>query len=138
MGEPKPVFGIDVPAALLVFILSILTFVSFGVLSAAMVVWLKRGDPITWTLSGAGAILGGAYFPIQVMPHWLQGISSLLPTTYSLDALRLTMLRGYTIGMIAKPVSILAGMAAVLLPASVLLFAGVVRKARREGTLTEY
>jgi ABC-2 type transport system permease protein len=131
-------FGIDIPATLLVFVLSILIFVSFGVLSAAMVVWLKKGDPIAWALSGAGAILGGAYFPIQVMPPWIQKISLLLPITYSLDALRLTMLRGYSITMVARPLAILAAMTVILLPASTLLFAGAVRKARKEGTLTEY
>jgi len=131
-------FGIDIPATFLVFVLSILIFVSFGVLSAAMVVWLKKGDPVAWILSGAGAILGGAYFPIQVMPPWIQKISLLLPITYSLDALRLTMLRGYSIAMVAKPVSILAAMTAILLPATTLLFAGAVRRARKEGTLTEY
>jgi ABC-2 type transport system permease protein len=121
-----------------VFLLSILTFVSFGVLSAATVVWLKKGDPITWLLSGAGAILGGAYFPVQVMPPWIREISRLLPITYSLDALRLTMLRGYSLAMVAKPVSILAAMTAILFPASILLFAVAVRTARKEGTLNEY
>jgi len=131
-------FGINIPATFVVFVLSILIFVSFGVLSAALVVWLKKGDPIAWTLSGASAILGGAYFPVQVMPPWVQKVSFLLPITYSLDALRLTMLRSYSIAMVAKPVSILAIMTAILLPASIMLFAGAVRKGRKEGTLTEY
>ncbi len=50
-------FGINIAATFVVFALSILIFVSFGVLSAAMVVWLKKGDPIAWTLGGASAIL---------------------------------------------------------------------------------
>ena len=131
-------FGIDVPATIMVFVLSILIFVSFGVLSAAMVVWLKKGDPIAWAMSGASAILGGAYFPTAVMPHWLQKISWLLPITYSLDALRLTMLKGYSIAMVAKPAGTLAVMTAILFPASMLLFSAAVRKGRKEGTLSEY
>jgi ABC-2 type transport system permease protein len=136
-------FGVDfgrinLPATVLIFLLSILTFVSFGVLSAAMVVWLKKGDPITWILSGFGAIMGGAYFPTSIMPGWMQKISLVLPITYSLDALRLTMLKGYSIGMVANPVEILLAMTAVLLPASLIIFAAAVRKGRREGTLLEY
>ncbi len=47
------VFGVDfrrmnIPATLLVFILSVAIFVAFGVLSAAAVVWLKKGDPVAW------------------------------------------------------------------------------------------
>jgi ABC-2 type transport system permease protein len=130
--------AINIPATILVFVLSILTFVAFGVLSAAAILWLKRGDPVTWLLGGVGTILGGAYFPVDVMPSWLQKIAFLLPVTYSLDALRLTMLRGYSIPMISRPLTTLTIMAAILLPASLYVFILTVRKGRREGTLMQY
>ncbi|HEX4036856.1 MAG TPA: ABC transporter permease [Acidobacteriaceae bacterium] len=128
----------NVFGTLVVLAISIAIFMAFGVLSAAAIVWLKRGDPITWILGGFGSILGGAYFPIDVMPHWLQTLSFLVPITYSLDALRLTMLRGASLSYIARPVTILVLMAVVLLPASAALFAGAVRRGRKEGTLMQY
>jgi ABC-2 type transport system permease protein len=136
-------FGLDlssmnVTATVLVFILSILIFVAFGVLSAATILWLKKGDPITWILGSFGTILGGAYFPIDVMPGWLQKVALVIPITYSLDALRLSMLKGDSLAMIERPLTILALMAAVLLPASLMIFAGAVRKGRKEGTLIQY
>jgi ABC-2 type transport system permease protein len=137
------IFGVDlkqmnVPATFLVLLVSVAIFVAFGVLSAAAIVWLKKGDPITWILGGFGSILGGAYFPIDVMPVWMQKLSFLVPITYSLDALRLTMLRGGSIMSIARPMWTLAVMAVILLPASVAIFAAAVRKGRREGTLAQY
>jgi ABC-2 type transport system permease protein len=136
-------FGVDlermnVPATLLVVVLSIGIFVAFGVLSAAAIVWLKKGDPITWVLGGFGSILGGAYFPIAVMPAWMQKLSLLVPIRYSLDALRLTMLQGQSIMMVKKPLTILVVITAVLLPASLAVFSAAVRKGRREGTLMVY
>ena len=136
-------FGVDfshmnIPATLLALVLSIALFVAFGVLSAAAVVWLKKGDPVTWILGGFGSILGGAYFPLDVMPVWMQKVSLLIPITYSLDALRLTMLRGQSLIMVAKPLAMLTAMTAILLPASLGLFAAAVRRGRREGTLMEY
>lgn len=136
-------FGVDlhqmnVPATLLVLLVSILNFVAFGVLSAAAIVWLKKGDPITWILGGLGTILGGAYFPIDVMPVWMQKVSYLIPVTYSLSALRLTMLQGATIAAVGKIVGTLAILAIVILPASAAVFAATVRKGRREGTLAQY
>lgn len=125
-------------ATLTVLVTSMMTFVAFGVLSAAAVVWLKRGDPITWLLSGFGSIIGGAYFPVTVMPHWLQQIAHVIPITYSLDALRLTMLNGDSLQMAFKPFSVLALMALTLLPASLIIFTAAVRKGRREGTLMHY
>jgi ABC-2 type transport system permease protein len=136
-------FGVDfsrmnLPATLLVLVLSISIFVAFGVLSASAIVWLKKGDPITWILGGLGSILGGAYFPIDVMPVWMQRVSSLIPITYSLNALRLTMLKGASLGAVAQPVITLAIVAVVILPVSAAIFSATVRRGRREGTLAQY
>jgi ABC-2 type transport system permease protein len=128
----------NLPATLLVLLVSVAIFIAFGVLSAAAIIWLKKGDPITWALGGLGSILGGAYFPIDVMPGWMQKLSFLVPITYSLSALRSTILRGATIASVVRPIGTLAVMAVILLPASVAVFAAAVRKGRREGTLTQY
>ncbi len=128
----------NVPATLLVLLFSIAIFVAFGVLSASAIVWLKKGDPITWVLGGMGSILGGAYFPIDVMPGWMQKISYVIPIRYSLDALRSTMLKGASLVSVARPLETLLGMAVILLPASAAVFTATVRRGRREGTLTQY
>jgi ABC-2 type transport system permease protein len=128
----------NVPATVVVLAFSLLTFVAFGVLSAATILWLKKGDPLAWILGGMGTMLGGAYFPIEVLPGWLQKVSFLIPITYSLDALRSTMLKGYSLEKIAGPMLTLGLMAAILLPASLAVFAAAVRKGRIEGTLTQY
>lgn len=130
--------GMNVAATLLVLLFSISIFVAFGVLSASAIVWLKKGDPITWLLGGMGSILGGAYFPIDVMPGWMQKISFVIPVRYSLDALRSTMLKGASLASVAQPLETLVVMAVILLPTSAFLFTAAVRKGRREGTLMQY
>lgn len=137
------IFGVDlrrmdVPATLLVLSVSVAIFVALGVLSAAAILWLKKGDPITWILGGLGSILGGAYFPIEVMPAWMQKVSILVPITYSLDALRSTMLQGRSIVSVAKPLNTLIVIAVILVPASLAVFAAIVRRGRKEGTLMVY
>jgi ABC-2 type transport system permease protein len=137
------IFGVDlrrmdVPATLLVLSVSVAIFVALGVLSAAAILWLKKGDPITWLLGGFGSILGGAYFPIEVMPTWMRKASMMVPITYSLDALRLTMLQGSNIVAVARPLTTLIVIAAILVPASLAIFAAMVRKGRKEGTLMVY
>jgi ABC-2 type transport system permease protein len=128
----------NVVATILVLVFSILSFIAFGVLSAAAIVWLKRGDPFTWILGGLGSMLGGAYFPTQLLPSWLQKISFLIPITYSLEALRLTMLKGFSAVQVARPLLTLGLMATFLLPISLAIFAAMVRKGRKEGTLAHY
>ena len=136
-------FGVDLshlnlPATALVLVLSLTIFVAFGVLSSAAVVWLKKGDPITWILGGFGTVVGGAYFPINMMPPWMQKIALVNPITYCLNALRMTMLQGYSVVTMARPLATLVGIVAILLPVSLGLFAAAVRKGRKEGTLMQY
>lgn len=136
-------FGVDlsqmnIGATIVVVLLSMTIFVAFGVLSAAAIIWLKKGDPITWLLGSIGGILAGAYFPVDVMPPALQTLSLIIPIRYSLDALRLTMLRGYSLSMISRPLLTLAVMAVVLMPLSLILFSAMVKNGRKEGTLMQY
>jgi ABC-2 type transport system permease protein len=143
LGAGGLILGVDLshinlPATMLVLAFSVLTFVAFGVFSAATILWLKKGDPLAWVLGGMGTMLGGAYFPIDVLPQWLRQVSFLIPITYSLDALRLTILKGYSLDLVAQPLLILALMAVILLPASLAVFAATVRKGRIEGTLMQY
>jgi ABC-2 type transport system permease protein len=129
---------INVGASLLIFFVSMLTFVAIGILSAAAIVVLKRGDPISWIFSSLGAMMGGAYFPVEVMPSWLQKLSWLFPIRHALDALRMTLLQGRGLSEVAEPARILTAMAALLFPLSLFLFSLAVQKGRREGTLTQY
>lgn len=128
----------NVPATILIFAVSVLSFVAFGVLSASAILWLKKGDPFAWVLGGLGTMLGGAYFPITVLPSWLQNVAFFIPITHSLDALRLAMLRGASVEAVWQPLLILALMSAFLLPTSLVVFAALVRRSRLEGTLTQY
>ncbi|MBU0754348.1 MAG: ABC transporter permease, partial [Planctomycetes bacterium] len=136
-------FGFDishahVATALTVFFFSVITFIAFGILAATAIVQFKRGDPVTWLFTNLGVVLGGAYFPLEVMPGWLQRVSWFNPITHSLEALRLTLLKGYSFAQVAEPLWFLAGTGIVLLPLSLALFSWSVRKGRKDGTLMQY
>ncbi|MFH2002661.1 MAG: ABC transporter permease [Planctomycetota bacterium] len=143
LGVAVSCFGLDfsaanIPASLLIFCLSILTFVSFGIIAATTIILFKRGDPVTWLFSNLGVVLGGAYFPMEVMPTWLQKIAWVNPITHSLEALRLTLLQGKSLLSVWEPVVILGGMSALLFPASLWLFSWAIDKGKKDGTLMQY
>jgi len=136
-------FGLDLSradffAAFTVLVFSVLTFIGFGIISATAIIVFKRGDPVTFLFSVVGVVLGGAYFPIDVMPLWLQKLSWVIPITHSLHALRLTLLEGHSISMVANSVIVLGIMGAVLFPISLKLFSWAVMKGRKDGTLMQY
>jgi ABC-2 type transport system permease protein len=125
-------------SAFVVFALSLLIFLCFGLISASGIIVLKKGDPLGWLLTSSNFILGGAFFPTAVMPEWLEKISLFVPARYSLDALRLTMLRGYSLSGVSEQVFILGMVTLILLPLSIRLFLLSVEKAKKDGSLAYY
>ncbi len=125
-------------ATLIIFILSIFIFISFGIISAAFIIVLKKGDPLSWLIISLNFILGGAFFPVDLFPEWLQNIANFIPAKYALDALRLTILKGYSLSQVGSHVLILTLLCIVLFPISLLLLNLSVKKAKKDGTLVHY
>lgn len=126
------------PAAALVFVLSALSFASLGIISSCFVMLFKRGNPVAWVLNNFEGLLGGVYFPVTVLPSYLQTVSNLLPVTYAVRAFQMTVLRGASLADIEGDLLALAAFDIVLVPLSVKLFSLSVSRARRAGTLGEY
>jgi ABC-2 type transport system permease protein len=137
------VFGADlsranVLAGLVILILTVLTLSSIGILSACFIIVFKRGSPINFLIGSVSSLLGGVYYPVEVLPGWLQTLARLFPLTYSLEAMRRALLRGETVGALAREIAILAAFAAVLLPLGLIAFNYAVRQAKRDGSLTHF
>lgn len=136
-------FGLDLGSgnwlsALVVLALAIPAFASFGVASAALILVIKRGESINLMLSTGSLVLGGVMYPIAVLPAWLQPVSRLLPITHALEAMRLALFQGATLGQLAPQLGMLALFAFVLLPLSLGAFWLAVRSTKASGTLAHY
>jgi len=137
------VFGFSISqanfaTALVVLILSIASFSGFGILSAAVVLLVKKGDPIAWLFGGASSLLAGVYYPLSVLPSWLQPLSHVLPLTYALNAMRLAMLKGYSLYEVRVDVLILLAFTVVLTPLAFAVFRLALKRAKMEGSLIQY
>ncbi|MFH0829448.1 MAG: ABC transporter permease [Candidatus Kerfeldbacteria bacterium] len=58
-------------------------------------------------------LLSGIFIPVQSLPNWLQPFSYLLPPTWSIEALRDVLLRGWGLGHVWIHVLVLVGFAVV-------------------------
>jgi len=124
--------------ALVVVALTVLAFSGIGILSAAFVLYLKRGDPITYLVASGSVLVGGVLYPPERMAPWLERCSRLLPITYALHALRAALLRGSDWPALWPDVRALLLFVVLLLPLGILMFRFAVRKARQEGSLVQY
>jgi ABC-2 type transport system permease protein len=143
LGVADVFFGMAVtwseaPLALPAAILGAASFVPLGVLVAAAVIAIKQAESMTSFVIAGMSIVAGLYFPVALLPDWLEWTSEVQPLTPSVD-----LLRHYLIGMpydgsTALAFLKLAGFAVVLAPISAAVLAGAIKLGRRRGTVTEY
>ncbi len=142
MGAAIVIFGLrldlgpgSIGTAVVALIGCLGLFASLGVAVAALTVVFKRMTGLIGMLFAGLGLLAGAYFPIEVLPDWLESVASALPLTWGLDVLRASLLGGEVdAGRLAG----LFASAAVLLPVALLGFTAAVRRARQTGTLGQY
>ncbi len=118
-----------------VVMLPVLAYSVFGLLSAAVILVIKRGDPVAWVFAHASTLVAGAYFPISLLPDWLQFVARALPMTYAYDAMRETLLRGASLGELGPALWVLVIFAAVGLPLAAFACRWAIEYARRDGSL---
>jgi len=127
-----------VPLSIPVMMLTLLAFLPFGLLFASLTVVVKQGNVGTSWLIALLSIIGGLYFPIALLPHWVQIASKLQPFTAATDVLRHLLVGSPVEGSTGAAILKLAGFAAVLLPASILILARAIHTGQRRGTIIEY
>jgi ABC-2 type transport system permease protein len=125
-------------SAVLVVLLTVLANAGLGFINASFVLVTKRTSPLARLLSLVTNLLAGLYYPVDVLPDWLRTCSRLLPATYSLDALRRTMLQSASLHDVGHNLLALAGFTLVLLPIGLIAFRYAVRWAKIDGSLSQF
>lgn len=122
----------------IILFLTVTSFSALGIISASFIMVAKRGNPLSWFIATFEGILGGVYFPISVLPQWMQFFSKLFPVTYAIRAIELAVYKGHTPLHLLKEIGFLFCFSCVLLPASFFLFRLSIKRARKAGSLMQY
>jgi ABC-2 type transport system permease protein len=119
--------------AILVLALSCLVFVSFGIAAASLLLIVKKGEPISTVFAGLSFLFGGTLYPISAIPEWLHWLSYLLPITYCIRGIRLALLDGAGLTVLAPDLLALAVFAAVGITLALVTSRGADKVLRKEG-----
>jgi ABC-2 type transport system permease protein len=78
------------------FSLSLLIFGwSIGFFSASLIVyWGHQVEAISWMMGVLFAPFSAVFYPVDILPHWAQKISWMLPSTYIFEGMRSILLTG--------------------------------------------
>ena len=113
----------------------IFTSWSLGIFVSGLV--LRNGlgaESIVWTLMFGVMPLACVYYPVSVLPHWLQYVAWALPPTYVFEGMRALMIdKVFRADLMIQALAINA----VLLIASFAGFLALLRSARRHGSLIQ-
>lgn len=126
------------PAAFVCLAVCLLAFAPLGLFAGTVVLVFKRADPSSWLTQGLSYLLGGVFYPIAVLPGWLQDLAQFLPLTHALEAFRKLLLRGASLQDVWRPLLCLCLFAALALPIAFWLFRLALRRVRREGSLCQF
>jgi ABC-2 type transport system permease protein len=125
-------------SVIVVSLISLVCLVAWGIASASFTLIFKRSDPINWFVGAITYVFSGVFFPISILPPWLQIISYVIPLTYALEAMRGAMLVGRTLSELGLPLLALTLFTVLLLPLSILALRRAINYLRETGSLSHY
>jgi ABC-2 type transport system permease protein len=134
-------FGLDFPgadfgAALVLLGVASVSFVGVGMITAVLpLISPEKGAQLGFIAQGLLLVVSGVYYPVEVMPGWMQAIATVSPATYALHGIRASVLDGAGLGAVWGDLWPLLVLGAVAIPAGLLVFRTGERYAKRHGKL---
>jgi len=144
---PIHLTGANLLGILVVVLVGSAAFMGLGLMAAILPVMSpEHGAQATNIFQGVLLLVSGVYYPVSVLPKWLQPISVVSPATYALSAGRKLLgtadpastsqqLAGAPLHDVLPELGILAVMGVVLIPIGLFVFKQAETWAKRTGKL---
>ncbi len=126
----------DFASAVLVLAVSSVSFVGIGTMTAVLpLISPEKGTQLGFIAQGLLLVVSGVYYPVSVLPQWMQWISVISPATYTLDGARKAILDGAGVGALWGDIWPLMVIGAVAVPLGLWVFRRGERYAKQHGRL---
>lgn len=113
-----------------------LAFIGLGIASAAFpLMWTEKGLQMAYILQAIVLLVSGVYYPVSVLPAWMQVLSVISPATYVIRGMRAALMDGADLATLWPEVwpALLVGI--ISIPLGLRLFVAVERYAKKTGRL---
>lgn len=135
-------FGVNIMASvsiftIIIFILSIIMMVGLGMILGGLTVWFKNIGQAAPLIQSITMFFCGVYFPITILPEYLQPISKFIPFYYFIEGLRTSLLPSIP-SKIYFYISVLLIFSLIFLLTGAYTIKMCIKKAKKEGTLSFY
>jgi ABC-2 type transport system permease protein len=121
-------------AAIALLAIASVSFIGVGMMTAVLpLISPEKGTQLGFVAQGLMLVVSGVYYPVSVLPAWMQWIAKISPATYALRGNRAQILRGA--GLAWADVWPLLVIGLVSIPLGLLIFRTGERYAKRHGKL---
>jgi ABC-2 type transport system permease protein len=122
--------------ALLMLSVCSVSLVGFGIVAAVLpLLSPEKGQQVSYIVSSLLLLVSGVYYPVDVLPNWMQAIATVSPVTYALEGLRQALLEGAGVAELWGSIWPLLIMGAVFVPLGLYVFHLGERYAKKTGKL---
>jgi len=85
----------NVLSAVVLLAVGALAFIGLGIASAAFpLMWTEKGLQMAYIVQAIVLLVSGVYYPVSVLPDWMQALAKISPATYALDGIRDAIING--------------------------------------------
>jgi ABC-2 type transport system permease protein len=128
--------GANFLAALVILLIASIPFIGIGMMTAVLpLISPEKGTQLGFIAQGILLVVSGVYYPVSVLPEWMQWLATISPATYALDGMRDAILEGDGIGMMWDEIWPLIVIGFVSIPLGLEVFRRGERYAKQHGKL---
>ena len=126
----------DYVAALVLLVVASISFIGIGMMTAVLpLISPEKGTQLGFMGQGIMLVVSGVYYPVSVLPGWMQAISTISPATYALRGIRHAILEGAGVGQVWGDIWPLIVIGLVAIPLGLWVFRRGERYAKKHGKL---
>ena len=128
--------GANFAAALVVLAVASVSFIGIGMMTAVLpLISPEKGMQMGFIAQGILLVISGVYYPVSVLPQWMQWLSTISPATYALRGIRHAILNGDGVAALWGDIWPLIVIGVVAVPLGLFIFGVGERHAKRHGKL---
>jgi ABC-2 type transport system permease protein len=124
--------------AALILALIVATYFGAGMIAGAMMIAYRRTGQLQTMVIVGSAMIGGVLYPTKLVPAWAARFADIVPMTYGIRAVRRVTIDDWPLRAVLPDVGTLGMFCILFLAAGSLAMTHALRRARAEGTLSQY
>jgi ABC-2 type transport system permease protein len=134
-------FNLSIPdakylPAFVILVVASISFIGIGMMMSVLpLISPEKGTQLGFVAQGTLLVVSGVYYPVSVLPEWMQWIAKISPATYALDGIRAAILDGDPLSALWGDIWPLLLIGVVSIPLGLWVFQRGEQYAKRHGKL---